>query len=86
MLPTAVAISQAPLVLADGNLLAPDGLDRERGIIFIIPKDLRAVVPAAEDCTQECVRAAMDFLATNGCATWPPTTPANAPSLPPRSP
>ena len=26
------------------------------------------------------------FSATNGCATWPPTTPANAPSLPPRSP
>ena len=66
VLPTAVAISQAPLVLADGNLLAPDGLDRERGIIFIIPKDLRAVVPAAEDCTQECVRVAMDFL----CDEW----------------
>ena len=66
VLPTAVAISQAPLVLADGNLLAPDGLDRERGIIFIIPKDLRAVVPAAKDCTQERVRAAMDFL----CDEW----------------
>ena len=66
VLPAAVAISQAPLVLADGHLLAPEGLDRERGIIFIIPKDLRAVVPAAEDCTQERVRAAMDFL----CDEW----------------
>ena len=66
VLPTAVAISQAPLVLADGHLLAPDGLDRERGIIFIIPKDLRAVIPEAKDCTQERVQAAMGFL----CDEW----------------
>ena len=65
-LPTAVAISQAPLALADGNLLAPDGLDRDRGIIFILPKDLRAVIPEAKDCTQERVQAAMKFL----CDEW----------------
>src|SRR5262245_51961914 len=36
VLPTVVAIATAPIVLADGVLLAPDGLDRERGIQFII--------------------------------------------------
>ena len=46
-LPTVVAIATAPLVLADGTLLAPDGLDRDRGIVFIIPKELRAIVPSA---------------------------------------
>ena len=33
-LPTVVAIATAPIVLADGVLLAPDGLDRDRGIQF----------------------------------------------------
>ena len=35
-LPTVVAIAAAPIVLADGDLLAPPGLDRERGIQFLI--------------------------------------------------
>jgi hypothetical protein len=34
VLPTVVAIAQAPIILADGGLLAPDGLDRDRGILF----------------------------------------------------
>src|SRR5258708_31015457 len=65
-LPTVVAIATAPIVLADGALLAPDGLDRLRGIIFIIQDELRAVIPAAKDCTQERVQAAMKFL----CEEW----------------
>ncbi len=36
-LPTAVALATAPIVLADGALLAPPGFDRLRGIQFIIP-------------------------------------------------
>ena len=36
VLPTLAAIATAPIVLDDGSLLAPDGLDRERGIAFII--------------------------------------------------
>ena len=55
-----------PLVLADGNLLAPKGLDRQRGIQFIIPDALRAVVPQPQDCTPERVKAAMEFL----CDEW----------------
>jgi hypothetical protein len=65
-LPTVVAIATAPIVLADGALLMPDGLDRLRGIIFIIQDELRAVIPAVEDCTQERVQAAMKFL----CDEW----------------
>src|SRR6516165_7250134 len=42
VLPTVVAIATAPLILADGVLLAPEGLDRLRGIQFIIPDELRS--------------------------------------------
>jgi hypothetical protein len=65
-LPTVVAIATAPIVLADGVLLAPPGLDRERGIQFIIQDELRAVIPRAADCTQERVTEAMKFL----CDEW----------------
>ena len=61
-----VAYATMPLVLADGNLLAPEGLDRLRGIQFIIPDELRAVVPQPQDCTPERVKAAMEFL----CNEW----------------
>lgn len=63
-LPTVVAIATLPIVLADGGLLAPDGLDRERGIIFAIPKELRALIP--KDCSPAAVRRAMRFL----CDEW----------------
>ncbi len=66
VLPTIVAYATMPLVLADGELLAPEGLDRQRGIQFIIPDELRAVVPKREDCTPERVRRAMAFL----CDEW----------------
>jgi hypothetical protein len=66
VLPTVVAVATAPIVLADGVLLAPDGLDRERGIQFIIQDELRAVIPQREDCTPERVKAAMQFL----CDKW----------------
>ena len=65
-LPTVVAIATAPLVLADGRLLAPHGLDRERGIVFMIPKELRAVLPSPTDCTPRAVRNSMLFL----CDEW----------------
>ena len=34
VLPTVVAIATLPVVLGDASLLAPDGLDRPRGIVF----------------------------------------------------
>ena len=65
-LPTVVAIATAPIVLADGVLLAPEGLDLERGIQFLIQDELRAVIPQGQDCTPERVKAAMEFL----CDEW----------------
>lgn len=65
-LPRVAAIATTPIVLADGVLLAPDGLDRERGIQFIIPDELRSVIPRREDCTDEAVKEAMKFL----CNEW----------------
>jgi hypothetical protein len=65
-LPTVVAIATAPIVLADGGLLAPHGLDRDRGIIFIIQDELRAVIPQRKNCDENAVKAAMDFL----CDQW----------------
>jgi hypothetical protein len=65
-LPTIVAIATAPIVLADGTLLAPEGLDRERGIQFLIQDELRAVIPEAQECTPERVKAAMELL----CDEW----------------
>ncbi len=61
-LPTVVAISTLPIVLADGVVLMPDGLDRQRGIIFKIPKELRAAIPQREDCDDNAVAEAMRFL------------------------
>jgi hypothetical protein len=65
-LPLHVAVTTAPLVLADGSLLAPDGLDRSRGIHFEIQAEVRAAIPRREDCSSEAVREAMRFL----CDDW----------------
>src|SRR6478735_5070097 len=62
VLPTVVAIATSPIVLADGGLLAPDGLDRLRGIQFIIQDELRAVIPERQDCTEVRVKAAIEYL------------------------
>jgi hypothetical protein len=65
VLPSRVAVSPLPLVLATGELLAPEGLDRLRGIEFVIPKELREVIPSPEDCTPEAVAREMKFLCDN---------------------
>src|SRR6476620_9059746 len=61
-LPIVVAIATSPIVLADGVMLMPKGLDRVRGIIFEIQLEVRAIIPERKDCTDEAVRAAMRFL------------------------
>jgi hypothetical protein len=61
-LPTVVAIAQLPIVLADGHVLAPRGLDRERGIVFRIPEELRKHIPRRGDCTPTAVAHAMQFV------------------------
>jgi hypothetical protein len=66
VLPTVVAIATLPIVLGDGSLLAPDGLDRNYGIVFEIQKELRAVLRQRQDCTAAAIREAMEFL----CDEW----------------
>ena len=62
VLPTTAAYATMPLVLADGNVLSVSGLDRTRGIQFLIPDEIRAVVPHPQDCTPEAVKKAMTYL------------------------
>jgi hypothetical protein len=62
-LPIIVTVATLPIVLADGPILAMnDGLDRERGIVFKIPKQLIEMLPKRADCTEERVGEAMLFL------------------------
>jgi hypothetical protein len=61
-LPTVAAIATMPIVLAYGALLAPPGLDRLRCIQFIIPDEVRAIIPKPEECTPDAVRKAMKLL------------------------
>jgi hypothetical protein len=61
-LPRVSAIATTPVVLVDGTLLAGQGLDRERGIVFRIAPELLAVLPRREDCTDKAVAEAMRFL------------------------
>jgi hypothetical protein len=65
-LPTTKAYATMPIVLGSGELLAPTGLDRLRGIQFLIPDAVRAIIPKKEDCGPEQVKAAMKFL----CGEW----------------
>jgi hypothetical protein len=61
-MPTIIGVSTMPLVLADGTLLAPDAFDRDRGIEFHIPADIRAAIPKPDTCDDEAVQRAMAFL------------------------
>jgi hypothetical protein len=61
-LPVVGAIVTNPLVLADGTLLAPDGLDRERRVVFKIEQALRDLLPKPDECTSNAVARAMHFL------------------------
>lgn len=66
-LPTIVAVSTLPIILADGGVLAMhDDFDDERGIAFKIPKEVMAVLPRRAECRPDVVREAMRFL----CDEW----------------
>src|SRR4029077_11954136 len=61
-LPTIVAIATLPIILADGGVLALDNdLDRDRGIEFVIPKEVMELMPQRKDCTPAAVKRAMEF-------------------------
>jgi hypothetical protein len=64
-LATIVAIATLPIVLADGGILASEienDIDEERGIVFAIPKEVMALMPRREECTDDEVKKAMEFL------------------------
>jgi hypothetical protein len=61
-LPIVTALVTSPLVLSDGTLLATQGLDRERGIIFRLQPELLALLPEHKDCTDRAIVEAMSFL------------------------
>jgi len=61
-LPTVVAIATLPIVLADGGILGEErGLNEERGISFVIPPEVMALVPKGE-VTDEAVAREMKYL------------------------
>ena len=63
VLHTLSAIATMPIVLADGVVLGREnGFDPERGIHFVISKEIAAKIPRREDCTPEAVAEAMRFL------------------------
>jgi hypothetical protein len=64
-LPTVVAITVAPIILADGGVLAlekDNDLDLERGIEFHIPPEVMALLPKRKECTPAAIAKAMNFL------------------------
>jgi len=61
-LPRVGAVVTAPLVLADGSMLAAAGLDRVRKLVFRIEPRLVDLLPAAEYRTELGAAKALDFL------------------------
>ena len=61
-LPVVKAIVTSPMVLADGTLLATQGLDRKRGIVFRLQPELLAVLPKPAECSDSAVAEAIRFL------------------------
>jgi hypothetical protein len=62
--PRLVAIAALPIILADGGVLALDfdDIDVDRGIEFVIPPEVTAIMPRRKDCTPAAVKRAMEFL------------------------
>jgi hypothetical protein len=63
-LPRVGAIVTAPLVLSDGTLLAPEGLDRGRKTVFLIEPALMSLMPDPRQCTKSAAAEALHFLAS----------------------
>jgi hypothetical protein len=62
-LPLVAAVGIAPMVLPDGRCLAQEkGLDRYRGIIWRVPKEIIALIPQREECTPTACAEALRFL------------------------
>jgi hypothetical protein len=62
-LPRVGAIVTAPLVMPDGTVLAPKGLDRDRKLVFQIEPKLLELMPTPSKCTKGASADALHFLA-----------------------
>jgi hypothetical protein len=62
VLPRIVALSALPIVTADGDLLAEDGLNRKRGIVFNIEPSLMMLIPKRKACDTQAIGDALQFL------------------------
>jgi hypothetical protein len=60
-LPLVAALATAPLVLSDGRVLAANGLDKKRGVVFRIPPEIADLAPK-ERVGGAAVEHAMKFL------------------------
>jgi hypothetical protein len=60
-LPCVSAVVTAPLVLANGKMWCPDGLDRDMQIVARIPDELRRLLPDGPPSAAQAARA-LDFL------------------------
>ena len=85
-LPTVVAIATTPIVLADGPCWPRMASTATAASSFIIPDELRAIIPQRKDCTPERVKAAMEFLCDEWLVDVATDYAGKATSLPPRSP
>src|SRR4051812_3182987 len=63
-MPQVANVVTAPMVLPDGSLFAPDGLDRDSRLYFAIEPALRSLIP--NDVSREATGDALDFL----CNAW----------------
>jgi hypothetical protein len=61
-LPQLAGVVTNPLVLADGTLLADDGLDRQRKLLFLIDPAMHAAIPKLHEVNDDAVKQAMQFL------------------------
>ncbi|HLQ44973.1 MAG TPA: hypothetical protein VK137_09615, partial [Planctomycetaceae bacterium] len=61
-LPVVAAVATLPIVLPNATILSGPGLVRDRGIVFRVPDELRALIPSVAECTPDAIRAAMNFL------------------------
>lgn len=67
-LPVVNAVATLPMVLGDGMILSGSGLNRERGIVFRVPRQVQDLIPTVSDCTASAVAEAMRFLADDWLA------------------
>jgi hypothetical protein len=63
-MPQVANVVTAPMVMLDGTLFAPDGLDRESRLYFAVEPALRSLIPT--DVNRAATADALDFL----CNAW----------------